>query len=212
MYKNFQNNERKTVPLCNPKLNQKFTKSLTLFNTKNNFSKNITQHNTIKKPELSKEIKSSKTKRLLCSNKKSKDVDYLQTNPISPKLNNKYKEAMNKNSISSKNIPSTDHRLYKYKNGYILNIINNYKPNVIINQKSNKYEYNGNNNNKNKNNNENNMSDNNSDNNSKKTNGTNNINSTNDNNLNSSLIHTENFLNTIAITLTNNNCNENNIQ
>ena len=75
MYKNFQNNERKTVPLSNPKLNQKFTKSLTSFNTKNNISKNITQHNTIKKPELSKEIKSSKTKRLLCPSKKSKDVD-----------------------------------------------------------------------------------------------------------------------------------------
>ena len=114
-------------------------------------------------------------------------------------------------------MPSSDHRLYKYKNGYILNIINNYKPNVIINQKTNKYEYNLTHDKKDKdknNNNENNISNNNSDTNSKKTNGAsnNNINANNSNNLNNSLIHTENYLNTIAITLTNNNYNEKSIQ
>ena len=145
MYKNFPNNERKTVPLGNPKPNPKFTKSLTSFNTKNVAAKNFTQHNTIKKPEPLKETKSSKAKRIYGSNKKSKEIEYLLTNPLSPKINKRYKELINKNPLRSQNIPSTDHRLYKYKNGYILNIINNYKPNVIINQKANKYEFNRNN-------------------------------------------------------------------
>ena len=111
MYKNYQNNERLSVPPTNSKLSSnKIVKSLTSFNTKKNISKNFTQQNTIKKPKTLKENKKSKTKRIYCSNKKTKDLGYLLTNPISPKVNKKYKEIKNKNSIRTQNFPSSDHR------------------------------------------------------------------------------------------------------
>ena len=62
MYENIEMNERQTVPNCNTKIIQnKFTKSLTLFHTKKNLSKIITQHNTIKSPYSFKQEKYSKT-------------------------------------------------------------------------------------------------------------------------------------------------------
>lgn len=142
MYKNFKISERKTVSNGSIKLSpNKFTKSLTSFHPKKLNSKNITQQSTIKKPGLNRN-KNSKTKRIFFSNKKIKDLGYLLTNPISPKNNKKFKEIINKNSLRIKNIPSSDQRLYKYKNEYILNIFNNYKPNAVIDIKQAKNKYN----------------------------------------------------------------------
>ena len=215
MYKNSKNTERQTVPNGNPKITQnKFTKSLTSFHKKKSSSKNITHQNTIKKPGPLKQDKSAKTKRIYFSSRKSKDLGYLHTNPISPKTNKKFKDIINKNPLRTQNIPSSDQRLYKYKNGYILNIINNYKPNVIINNKSknsknisssDKNVKNLNNNNINTGND---ISNNNSETNSKNANGG----SNNNVNMDNSLIQSDNFMNTIAITLTNGNYNENIIQ
>ena len=110
------------------------------------------------------------------------------------------------------NAQSSDQHSSKYKNFYILNILNNYQPNVII---GNKTKAKSNNNNKSKNNekikninNVNNTLNNNSDNNSKKTNDP-----VNNNNENNSLIRsTGNCLNTIAFSLSNNISNENSLQ
>ena len=209
MYENFEINERQTVPNENSKLSQsKFTKSLTLFHTKKNLSKIITQQNTIKNPCSLKQNKYSKTKRIYFSYKKAKELGYLLTNPTSPKNFKK-----NYNPLKTYNLPSSDQRLYKYKNKYLLNGINKYKSGSIFNHKTKKNKYKNNsikdkksNNKKINIDNEKNISNNNSDSNSKKANGASNIN----NNLNNSLVKSsENFLNTIAITLNN---NENTIQ
>ena len=97
MYKNFQNNDRKTAPLPNSKLSSnKFTKSLTSFHPKKTITKKYTHQYTIKKPGPLKESKYSKSKRIYFSNKKKKDLGYLLTNPISPQVNKKFKEIISK--------------------------------------------------------------------------------------------------------------------
>ena len=154
------------------------TKSLTSFHTKKNTSKDISSQNPPKKPGLSKQDKTVKSKRVYLSSKKAKAFNYLKLNQISPEnnilydLNKQENEANPKNKIY--NAPSSVRRSFKYKNCYILNNLNNYQPNVII---GNKTKVKSNNNNKSKNNekikninNENNTSNNNSDNNSIKTN------------------------------------------
>lgn len=209
MLKNFQISERQTVPNGSLKYSlNHFTKSLTSFHPKTAISKNLTQHTTIQKPGLQNQNhkKFSKTKRIFFSNNKKKDLGYLMTNPVSPINNKKYKELIH-NHLKNKKIPSSDQRLYKYKNGYIFNIINSYKPNIILDIKPKENKYNLSNdkniNDINKKNDNNNLSNNDIENNPRKTNG-------GSNNFNNSLIHSENCLNTIAITLTNNNyINEN---
>ena len=113
------------------------------------------------------------------------------------------------------NAQSSDQLSSKYNNCYILNNLNNYQPNVIL---GNKTKTKSNNNNKSKNNekikninNANNSSNNNSDNNSKKTNDPPN-NNNNDNENNSLIRSTENCLNTIGFSLSNNISNENSLQ
>ena len=210
MLKNYKISERQTVPNVGLQfsLNQ-FTKSLTSFHPKTVNSKNITQHTTIKKHGFLNQNhkKFSKTKRIFFSNHKKKDLGYLMTNPVSPNNNNKYKEMLIHNPLKTTKMPSSDQRLYKYKNGYILNIINNYKPNIIIDIKSktNKYDLSNDKklNDENKKNDNNDLSNNDIENNGRKTYG-------GPNNFNTSLIHSENCLNTIAITLTNNNYNNEN--
>ena len=116
MYENIEMNERQTVPNCNTKIIQnKFTKSLTLFHTKKNLSKIITQHNTIKSPYSFKQEKYSKTNRIFFSYKKKKELGYILTNPTSPKINKYY------NPLKTYNSPNSDQRLYKFKNKYLLN-------------------------------------------------------------------------------------------
>ena len=206
MLNNFKISERQTVPNGTIKysLNQ-FTKSLTSFHPKIVNQKNITQHTTIKKPGPINQNhkKYSKTKRIFFSNNKKKNKGYLMTNPVSPNNHKKYREMLTHNPLKTKNLPSSDQRLYKYKNGYIFNIINNYKPNIIIDIKPKTNKYNLSNDKKindlyNKD--SNNLSNNEFENNPRKTYG-------GPNNFNNSLIHSDNCLNTIAITLTNNNYN-----
>ena len=210
MYENFGMNERQTVPNGNSKLYQnKFTKSLTSFHTKRVIAKNKTSQNTLKNSLPIKYNKYPETKRIYFSSKKAKDLGYLITNPISPQNNNKYNEVY-ENQIKMQNLPSSDKRLYKYKKEYILNDIKNYHPDEIIDNKTkiNIYKNKLINDKKLNNFNDNNISNNDNENNNKKINGALN----NNNNLNNSLIHsTDNFLNSIAFTLTNNN-KENSVQ
>ena len=209
MYENFEINERQTVPNENSKLSQsKFTKSLTLFHTKKNLSKIITQHNTIKSPYSFKQEKYSKTNRIFFSYKKKKELGYILTNPTSPKINKYY------NPLKTYNSPNSDQRLYKFKNKYLLNYgINKYKTGSLLNNKSKKNKLKQNSTKDKKENNQKinsdkNISNNNSDANIKKANGA--SNNIINNNLNNSLVRSsDNFLHTIAITLNN---NENTIQ
>ena len=111
------------------------TKSLTSFHTKKNTSKDISSQNPPKKPGLSKQDKTVKSKRVYLSSKKAKAFNYLKLNQISPEnnilydLNKQENEANPKNKIY--NAPSSVRRSFKYKNCYILNNLNNYQPNVI---------------------------------------------------------------------------------
>ena len=204
MYENFEFNERITVPNGKSKISEKkFTKSLTSFHIKKSISNKGTQQNTIKKTGLIKKDKNSKSKRIYFSSKKSNELGYMYTNPISPRNNNIYKE-LNCNPKKLYNIPSSDQRLYNYKNDYNL-FINKYKQHSIINNKAkiNKYKYNSINdkniNNKNIKNNNINISNNNSDTYIKKVNGASN------NKLNNSINRlSEKYLNTIGFALTNN--------
>ena len=135
MYKNFEINERKTVPNGKSKLYQnKFTKSLTSFHTNKIMSKNKTNQNTLKTSVPIKYNKYSETKRIYFSSKKAKDLGYLITNPVSPYNNNKNKEIY-ENQIIMDNLPSSDKRLYKHKNEYMLNDIKNYQQNNVIDNK-----------------------------------------------------------------------------
>ena len=208
MYENNEMNERQTVPNCNSKITEdKFAKSLTSFHTKKNLSKIMGQHNTIKSPYSLKQEKYAKTKRLFFSYKKKKELEYLLTNPTSPKINKYY------NPLKTYNSPSSDQRLYKYKNRYLLNGINKHKTSSLINNKSKKNKVKNNSNQDKKDNTkkintntDKNISNNNSDANSKKANGASNPNI--NNNLNNSLVRSsENFLHTITL-----NNNENTIQ
>ena len=123
------------------------TKSLTSFHTKKNTSKDTSSQNPPKKPGLSKQDKTVKSKRVYLSSKKAKAFNYLKLNQISPEnnilydLNKQENEANPKNKIY--NAPSSVRRSFKYKNCYILNNLNNYQPNVIpgaiIKTSNNKY-------------------------------------------------------------------------
>ena len=203
--------ERQTVPNGNLNLSKnKLTKSYTSFHPKKTLSKNKSNKIPLKKPEYLNHKKYSKTNRILFSNKKEKYLDYLKIKPLSPQ--NKFSD-INKNHIYMDNIPSSDHRLNKYNKRYVFDNIKKYRKNLIMD-----YNIKTNNNEENKNREknvlkQNSITDNNSDNNSKKTNGASSNNIINNNiALNNSLIRSsENFLNTIAMTLTNNN-NEASIQ
>ena len=209
---NYDIKDRQTVPNGNSNLSKnKLTKSYTLFHPKKTLSKNKSNKNPLKKPGYLNHKKYPKTNRIHYSNKKEKDLGFLEINPLSHY--NKYGE-INNNHIYMNNMPSSDNRLYKCNKRYGHDNIKKCKTNMIM-------DYNlKTNNNENKNKKESNLkkensiSVNNSDNNSKKANGTssNNIINNNNNILNNSLIRSsENFLNTIAMTLTNNN-NETSIQ
>lgn len=67
MYANLDN-ERKTLPNDNKKLpHNQFTKSLTSFDNKKTFVKNVTTQNSTKKSCQLKQEKASKTKRVYLS-------------------------------------------------------------------------------------------------------------------------------------------------
>ena len=198
MHKVQDDNQKQELSNGDSKIStNKFSKTLTSFHTKNEFPKNTNQQNTMRKPGQIKTDKSSKTKRVYFSSKKKNNLGYIITNPLSPTNNDKFKGIYNKNPIRTSNIPNSAKRSYDYKNGFILNNINKYQTNIINNNKRNSNKSSSINDKKNKNN----SSNNNSKNTSKKTNGA----SINNNSL---IRSTDNFLNTIAITLTN---NENNI-
>lgn len=198
MYGTQDDNQKQELSNGDSKIStNKFSKTLTSFHTKKELPKNTAQQNTIKKPDQLKTDKSSKTKRVYFSSKKKNNLGYIITNPLSPTNNDKFKGIYNKNPIRTTNIPNSAKRAYDYKNGFVLNNINKYQTNIINNNKRNSNKSSSNNDNKNKNN----SSNNNSKNISKKTNGA----SINNNSL---IRSTDNFLKTIAITLTN---NENNI-
>jgi len=207
---NYDIKERQTVPNGNSNLfKHKLTKSYTSFHPKKTLSKNKSNKNPLKKPEHLNHKK--KTKRIHFSNKKVKGLDYLEINYFSPQ--NKF-SVINSNEIYMNNMPSSDHRSNKYNKRYVFDNIKKYRANMLMD-----YNLRTNNNEEDKNIEkkiikENSISANNSDNFSKKTNGasSNNINNNNNIALNNSLIRSsENFLNTIAMTLTNNN-NETSIQ
>ena len=203
--------ERQTVPNGKSNLSKnKLTKSYTSFHPKKTLSKNKSNKNPPKNLEYLNHKKYSKTNRIYFSNKKEKDFDYLEINHLSPQ--NKFND-INKNHIYMNNIPSSDHLLNKCNKRYVFDNIKKFRTNLIMD-----YNLKTNNNEENKNTEkniikENSISSNNNDNNSKKTNGASSNNIINNNIvLNNSLIRSsENFLNTIAMTLTNNN-NETSIQ
>ena len=201
--------ERQTFPNGSSNLSKnKLTKSYTSFHPKKTLSKKKSNKNPLKNNEYLNQKKYSKTKRIHFSDKKEKNLDYLEINPLSPQ--NKFSD-INSNNLYMNNLPSSERRLNKYNKRYVFDNIKKYRANMIMDYNLKTYT---NEENKNREKNiikENSISDNISDNNNKNTNR---ASSNNNNNiaLNNSLIHSsENFLNTIAMTLTNNN-NETNIQ
>ena len=201
--------ERQTFPNGSSNLSKnKLTKSYTSFHPKKTLSKKKSNKNPLKNNEYLNQKKYSKTKRIHFSDKKEKNLDYLEINPLSPQ--NKFSD-INSNHLYMNNLPSSDRCLNKYNKRYVFDNIKKYRANMIMDYNLKTYT---NEENKNREKNiikENSISDNISDNNNKNTNR---ASSNNNNNiaLNNSLIHSsENFLNTIAMTLTNNN-NETNIQ
>ena len=195
MYQTQDDNQRQSISNGDSKLVQsKFTKSLTSFHKKSN---------PMKKTGPIKTDKNIKNKKVYFSSKKQNNLGFIITNPISPVNNYKFKGIYNNNPIRTTNIPNSAKREYDYKNGYILNNINNYEANIIINNQRKENKCISLNEKKMKNK-INNISNNNSKNISKKTNGA----SNNYINNNSLIRSSENFLNTIAITYNN---NENNI-
>jgi len=206
MNQNFDINERQTVSYENKILSKNIlTKSYTSFHPKKNLSKNHTKKNSLRKPKFFKQKKYSKTNRIHFSDKKEKKLEYLLTNPILSKDKNK---ETNSTHLNMNDILGIGHCLNKNNKGHEFNI-KKQKTNMIMrsNIKSinneekyiEKYNINY----------ERNTSINNSYINSKKENGS----SSNNNNiiLNNSLIRSsENFMNTITMTLSNN--KENSIQ
>ena len=193
MSENTEISQRKALLNGDSKVSSnKFSKTLTSFHT----SKKKAEQNATKKSVSINQKNNPKSKKVYFSGKKKNNLGYIVTNPMSPLNNYKYKGIYN-NPIRTTNIPNSAQRVYDYKNGYILNNINNYHTNIIINSNIKENKSNSLNQRKIKNNENKNIS--------KKTNGA------SDNNINNnSLIHSsENFLKTIAITLTN---NENNIK
>ena len=145
---------------------------------------------------------------------KAKVLNYLITNPLSPQNNfvNNINNKENENLYQkTHNPPASVQRSYKYKNCYILNNLNNYKPNVIMGNQTKTNKYN-NNTNKNKEILIDNYENNNSNNNSKKANGGSLYN--NNSNSNNSLIQSSsiNCINSITFNINNNfnNCYNNN--
>ena len=208
MNKNFDINERQTVSYTNKNLFKNFlTKSYTSLQPKKSLSKNQSKENPIKKPKFFKQKKYSKTNRIHFSDNKENYLEYMLTNPL---LSNDKNREINNIHLNMNNIPSSGHPLSKYHKGYKFKIKKT-KTNIImkshnkLNNNDEKYIE------ENNINNENNISINNSDINSKKTNRDSSNNKKNIN-LNNSLIRSsENFLKTIAKTLSNNN-NDNSIQ
>ena len=188
MYHNYEGNQGQSSQIGDSKSSiNKLAKSQTLFHTKKNIMNKATFSKTVKKSSPNKTDKITK-KVYFSSQKKNKLENNI--NPKSPHSNNKFKEINGPKTIRPTNIPNSAQRIYKYKNGYILNNINNYQTNIIINsnRKENKYSsINGDNLNIDKEIN-------------KKSNGTPNVN-------NSLINSSENFMKTIAITLSNNNEN-----
>ena len=202
--------ERQTFPNGSSNLSKnKLTKSYTSFHPKKTLSKKKSNKNPLKNNEYLNQKKYSKTKRIHFSDKKEKNLDYLEINPLSPQ--NKFSD-INSNNLYMNNLPSSERRLNKYNKRYVFDNIKKYRANMIMDYNLKTYT---NEENKNKEKNiikENSISDNISDNNNKNTNRASSNNNNNNIALNNSLIHSsENFLNTIAMTLTNNN-NETNIQ
>ena len=209
MNKNFDINGRQTVTYEDKNFFKNvLTKSYTSLHPKKNLPKNQIKKNPLKKPKFFKQKKYSKTSRIHFSDKKEKNLGYLLTNPISSKDKN---IEINNIHLNMNNIPSSSYRLNKFNKGLEFNIKKHKSNNIMrsniksINNEEKFIEE--------KNiNNENNISINNSDINSKKANEASSKNN-NKNNiiLNNSLIHSsENFMNTIAMTLSNN--KENNIK
>ena len=123
--------QKKSVTNEKSKLSSsKFTKSLTSFLP----TKNKTQQNTNKKSFLNN---ISKTKKVYFSGKKQNNLGYLITNPLSPLNNYKFKGIYNNNPIRTTKIPNSAQRVFEYKNGFILNNINNFHTNIIINSNNN---------------------------------------------------------------------------
>ena len=202
--------ERQTFPNGSSNLSKnKLTKSYTSFHPKKTLSKKKSNKNPLKNNEYLNQKKYSKTKRIHFSDKKEKNLDYLEINPLSPQ--NKFSD-INSNNLYMNNLPSSERRLNKYNKRYVFDNIKKYRANMIMDYNLKTYT---NEENKNREKNiikENSISDNISDNNNKNTNRASSNNNNNNIALNNSLIHSsENFLNTIAMTLTNNN-NETNIQ
>ena len=125
MYQTQDDNQRQSISNGDSKLVQsKFTKSLTSFHKKSN---------PMKKTGPIKTDKNIKNKKVYFSSKKQNNLGFIITNPISPVNNYKFKGIYNNNPIRTTNIPNSAKREYDYKNGYILNNINNYEANIIIN-------------------------------------------------------------------------------
>ena len=210
MNQNFDINERQTVSYENKNLIKNIlTKSYTSLHPKKNLPKNQVKKNPLKKPKFFKQKKYSKTSRVHFSHKNEKNLGYLLTNPISSKDKNR---EINNIHLNMNNILISSQRLNKYNKRQEFNI-KKQKTNMImrsnINSINNEGKYIG----ENYINNENYLSANNSDINAKKGNGECSNNNNNKNNiiLNNSLIRSsENFMNTIAMTLSNN--KENTIQ
>lgn len=209
MNQNFDINERQTVSYETKNLFKNvLTKSYTSLHPKKNLPKNQLKKNPLKKPKFFKQKKYSKTSRIHFSDKKEKNLGYLLTNPISS--NDKIRE-INNIHLNMNNIPNSSHRLNKFNKGHEFNIKKQKSNNIMrskIKSINNKEKFIEENNIKN----ENNISVNNSDIKAKKANGASSKNN-NKNNiiLNNSLISSsENFMNTIAMTLSNN--KENSIQ
>jgi len=122
--------ERQTVPNGNSNLSKnKLTKSYTSFHPKKTLSKYKSNKNPLKKKQYLNQKKYSKTNRILFSNKKEKDLDYLEINPLSPQ--NKFSD-ININQLYMNNLPSSDHRLNKYNKRYVFDNIKKYRTNMIM--------------------------------------------------------------------------------
>jgi len=129
MTENCETSQRKALPNGDSKVSSnKFSKTLTSFHT----SKNKVDQNATKKSISINKNNNSKSKKVYFSGKKKNNLGYIITNPMSPLNNYKYKGIYN-NPIRTTKVPNSAQRVYDYKNGYILNNINNYHTNIIIN-------------------------------------------------------------------------------
>ena len=142
MDENVDLNERISVPneissCFDKKINKSLTSSFHIQKTLSNKINN----NSIKKTEVSKKCNISKTNRIYFSSKKQKQLGYIQINPISPKIDNNYKDIHLKKLY---HIPTSDQRVYKTKIEHNLTMNKNKLNNSIFNyqEKINKYKYN----------------------------------------------------------------------